>query len=84
MRTPALDDRAEALVRLFLRSVGIIELTDGVKAQTIRLRRGHGLKLPDAIVAGTAVAYGIELLTNDARMLTVAGLVSRSVRLRED
>lgn len=81
---PALDDRAEALVRQFLHSVGIVELTDRVKAETIRLRRSHGLKLPDAIVAGTAAASGVELLTNNARMLGVPGLRSRSVELRED
>ncbi len=79
-----LDDRAEALVRQFLQSVGIVELTDRVKAKTIRLRRSHGLKLPNAIVAGTAAASGVELLTNDARMLGVPGLRSRSVELRKD
>ncbi|HRQ73649.1 MAG TPA: type II toxin-antitoxin system VapC family toxin [Phycisphaerales bacterium] len=80
----ALDDRADVLVRQFPQSVGIVELTDRVKAEAIRLRRSHDLKLPDAIVAGTAAASDVELLTNDARMLGVPGLRSRSVALRED
>lgn len=79
---PALDPRGEAEIRAFLGDVSLAELTPDIKSEAIGLRRRHGLKLPDAIVAGTAVALGAELLTNDARLLSVPGVSGRPLTLR--
>ena len=54
----------------------------GVKQAAIHLRREHRLRMPDAIIAGTALSLDAELLTNDARLGGVPGLRTRSVPLR--
>jgi len=71
----------EARVRAFLRRTPIAPITEAVKAQAIALRRDHGPKLPDAIVAGTALAVGGTLVTNDRRLFGLPGLAMQSFTL---
>jgi len=79
---PSLDDAAEKHIRSFLSTVSVVGLTDRVKEATIQLRRQTGLRLPDAIVAATAVVLDAEVLTNDLDLLRVAGLRARSLPLK--
>lgn len=81
---PSLTADEEARVSEFLETVAIIDLTAEVRDAAIRLRRDHRLRVPDAIIAGTALVLDAELLTNDARLLRVDGLRSRSVPLVDD
>ncbi len=48
-----------------LNNTTIIPLTDSIKKQAILIRRLYSAKLPDAIVAATAMICGIPLLTAD-------------------
>ena len=50
---------AESLLRLCDR----IELTPTIRDQTIALRQQHRIKLPDALIAATAQAQSLALLT---------------------
>jgi len=79
---PSLDERAEQQIRSFLSTVSVIGLSDQVREAAIRLRRQTGLRLPDAIVAATAVVLDAEVLTNDLDLLRVAGLRARSLPLK--
>jgi len=79
---PALDEAAEKHIRSFLADVAVIGLTQPVKESAIRIRRQTGLRLPDAIVAATAVVLDAEVLTNDLDLLRVAGLRARSLPLK--
>jgi tRNA(fMet)-specific endonuclease VapC len=45
--------------------------------ETIRIRRIHGLRLPDAIIAATALASGAALVTADGDFRKVEGLEVR-------
>lgn len=81
---PSLTADEEARVSEFLETVAIIDLTAEVRDAPIRLRRDHRMRVPDAIIAGTALVLDAELLTNDARLLRVDGLRSRSVPLVDD
>jgi predicted nucleic acid-binding protein len=56
----------------------VVELTREVKKAAIELRRRHTVKLPDAIVAASAVVLGAELLTNDRQLLQIAGVQGKS------
>jgi predicted nucleic acid-binding protein len=58
-------------IRDFLNSVTIVPLTEDIKREAIRIRRDGvpRLKLPDAIIAATAVILGTELVTEDTNML---------------
>ena len=50
---------------------------------TIDLRRKTGLKLPDAIIAATALTINAKLLTNDRVFDRVSGLEITALPLRE-
>lgn len=79
---PTLGPGDELAVREFLSDVEAIDLTPPVKEAAIALRRQHRLKLPDAIIAGTALALGADLITNDARLHHIPGLTARSPALK--
>lgn len=71
---------AEKLVTDFLANLTVISLDDKIEHAAIALRRATRLKLPDAIVAATAWAGGLVLLTSDQQMLNLnwPGLEIRS------
>ncbi len=65
----------EAALQRFIRSCGLLPLDEPVIQQTIRLRQRHRIKLPDAIIAATALVHGLALVTrNTADFKAVAGL----------
>lgn len=72
----------EQLIHEFLQTATLVDLTPAVRAAAIQLRRGHRLKLPDAVIGGTALAYDAVLLTNDAHLLRVPDLNCRQLRLK--
>lgn len=73
---------AESAIRAFLATVGVVGLDPAIKEVTIALRRRHGLTIPDAVIAATAIALDAELLTNDAKLANTPGLRTRSLLLR--
>ena len=65
-----------ATMQAFVQSVPVLPLDEATTQQTIRLRQQHRVKLPDAIIAATALAHGIPLLTRNGRdFQALAGLV---------
>lgn len=62
----------EADVRALIAAFTVIPLNEGIKNETIRVRRTLRLRLPDAIVLATAVVTGSELLTNDLDLIAKA------------
>ena len=52
-------------IELFLEECSIMEINQGIKDITINLRQKYSLKLPDAIVAATAIFLGISLISAD-------------------
>ena len=63
----------------FISMATVVELTTPVKRNTINLRRKYPLKLPDAIIAGTALWLGSTLFTNDGKLLSVTEIETQSV-----
>jgi len=69
------DTNEEAALRQFVASCQVLPLDEPVVLQTIRLRQQHRVKLPDAIIAATALVHGLLLLSrNTSDFRTVAGL----------
>jgi len=54
---------------LFLSDLLLLTLTSDVKNETIALRRANKLKLPDCIIAATAIVLNAKLLTSDSELL---------------
>ena len=64
--------RAEnSLIRERLASFSIIPLSPVIEERTIALRQSRKIKLPDAIIAATAISENIELLTLDQHLKSV-------------
>ncbi len=51
----------------FLSNFESIGLTEEIKIITIQLRKSTGLKIPDAIIAATAITQAVPLLTNNLK-----------------
>lgn len=59
----------------FITNCNIFPLNDKVVAKTIELRRSHKIKLPDAIIAATAMVFDFTLISrNDKDFEYIVGL----------
>lgn len=78
---PKLSVEDEQKIRDLLQILERVLLTDVVRDETIRLRRENRLKLPDAIIAASALASDAILLTNDQAFSSIGGLVCETLQL---
>lgn len=49
----------------FINDALVFELEKDIKLKTAEIRKAHKIKLPDAIIAATALAYDLILLTSN-------------------
>jgi len=61
-------------IKAFLALCERIDLTSEVVALTIRIRREYKLKIPDAIVAASALVAGVPLVTADVEFKKIEAL----------
>ena len=73
----------EQKIRELLLLLDRVHLTDAVRDETIRLRRKNRLKLPDAIIAASALTHHAILLTNDQAFSAIDGLILETLQLAE-
>ena len=76
---PRLSAQEEKMIRDCLSAIAVYNIDDAIKEETIRLRRIHRLKLPDAIIAATARIHAAVLLTNDEQLHGIAELSCRKL-----
>ena len=71
----------EIKVREFITEANVETLNESIILQTVRLRRHYkSVKLPDALIAATAIANDFTLLsTNDSDFEKITGLKYRSL-----
>jgi PIN domain. len=55
----------EKRIRSLIQDCLVLFLTENVKNKTIALRRAYKIKLPDAIIAATAIENKLQLITAD-------------------
>jgi predicted nucleic acid-binding protein len=55
-------------IRKFLQECKIVRLSRTLKAETIRLRKSINRKLPDSVIAATAVLAKATLISNDTHL----------------
>jgi hypothetical protein len=76
---PKIDKKVEFVIHSFIRDMNLIELNGIIKRETIRLRRAYSMKLPDSIVAATALYLNCPLVTADSGFSRVTELDLRLV-----
>ncbi len=79
---PGLDAESEKNIRAFMTGMERVWLSEGIIQSAIDLRRRYGLKLPDAIIASSALVIGAQLLTNDTKLLRVREITCHQLRLK--
>ncbi|MGH8610579.1 MAG: PIN domain-containing protein [Gammaproteobacteria bacterium] len=67
----------------FLLSRTAVAITDAVRDQTVALRRLYRLKLPDAIIAASAIVENAVLLSNDGKLTSIPNLQLKAVSLKD-
>jgi len=60
-----LDDLADAELRQSLKSCFVVDLENPIREKAIALRKKHHLKLPDALIAATAIHLQLPLISAD-------------------
>lgn len=63
---PSITPEEEYSINSFISLIEIISLSNLIADKTIQLRRKRNLKLPDAIIAATAIVHDSTLVTCDA------------------
>lgn len=58
-------DEEEFVLKSFVRDSEVYNLNSKVVNSCIRIRKKHKIKLPDAIIAATAIVYGLTLITRN-------------------
>lgn len=79
---PGLVPSEEQRVRTFLAEIVVTELSQAIKGHAVDLRKRYALKLPDAIVAATALALDATLLTNDQRLLALTEVPTQMLAIK--
>ena len=72
---PELADEEESSIQAFLNACWVVLLDETIEEQAIRLRRSGMFKLPDAIIAATALMLNAQLLTLDQGMSQALGRI---------
>jgi predicted nucleic acid-binding protein len=67
------DENAAKTLAAFMDSVTILELDHQVKLKTIELKKATKLKLPDSIIASSALVNNLSLLSADKSFRKVDG-----------
>ena len=75
---PSLYRQAKA----FISHASIYGLTDEIAEQTIQLRQQFRTKTPDAIIAATALAKGLTVVTHNTDDFSRLGVKTRSVSMK--
>lgn len=68
------DKNKEAVIKSFVQDANVLSLSSEVVDQCVKLRRSRKLKTPDAIIAATAMVYGLTLITSDGVFSNISGL----------
>lgn len=81
---PNIQPEQERDWRELLAALRRIEVDAAVRETAIRLRREQRLKLPDALIAASALVQDATLLTNDQRLITLPMLRCQQLALKEE
>lgn len=69
-----LSKEEEAAIRKFVSELTVVSISNAIRDESIRIRREFGLRLPDAIIAASALVLHASLLTHDKQFYKVTAL----------
>ncbi|SDD31527.1 type II toxin-antitoxin system VapC family toxin [Pedobacter soli] len=61
------NDNDLLVIRNFIKDAYVYELEQDIKDKTAALRKHHNLKLPDAVIAATAIVNKLTLITRNSK-----------------
>jgi predicted nucleic acid-binding protein len=61
-------------IKNFLAGFIIVQIDDEIRDQTIEIKKSTHLKLPDSIIAATAIVFDMPFVTSDKQFKTVNDL----------
>ena len=67
-------EKDEEKLRSLIQDCLVMEWNFKIKEQTIQLRKNHTIRLPDAIIAASALTLGIPLVTADKAFSKITAL----------
>ena len=77
---PGLTVVEEQSIRNFLSLCEILQIDEQVREETIRIRRKHKVKLPDSIIAATAMTQKMTLITADTGFSRIEDLLIEELK----
>ena len=69
-----ISDLEKEIINELLNDCQVIELNSVIKERAISLKQKQKIRLPDAIIAATAIEYSLPLVTADKRLEKIEGL----------
>ena len=66
--------KEESQIKELLNDCSIIQLNNIIKEKYINLRKLYSLKLPDSLIAATALVYDMPFITADKQFKTITNL----------
>ena len=69
------------VIKELLNDCLLLPFTNEIKNTTIRLKQAYSIKIPDAIIAATAIEYNLPLVTADKGFEKISGLKVNIVKL---
>lgn len=65
---PELSEDEESQLKSALSAIKVLQLTPSIEDAAVKIRRATSLKLPDSIIAATAIDGGYVLITDDEKL----------------
>jgi predicted nucleic acid-binding protein len=66
--------KEKQLIKNFLADFIVVNINDEIRDQTIEIKKHSNLKLPDSIIAATAIILDIPFVTSDKQFRTITNL----------
>jgi hypothetical protein len=79
-----IEPKEQMALNSFINNAVVINMEEEIILKTIEIRKKHSIKLPDAIIAATCLAYNFHLITNNTKdFMKIDGLKTIQVKLSE-
>ena len=70
-----LSSKEEKSIKEFLSNFRIITIDEAIKNEAIGLRKKYALKVPDSIIAATAISLNLTFITSDKQFKQISNLL---------